>query len=121
MSALGLKTAVDGTLTLDGSKLDATLASDPGAVRRAFGDGASYSTALRATLTAYVGDDGLIAGRTKSLNDHLKNIQSQRDDLDRRMAQMDTDYRRQFTALDSMMAQMQSTSSYLTQQLAALN
>ena len=121
MAALGLKTAVDGTLTLDGGKLDATLAGDPGAVRRAFGDGAAYSTALRATLTAYAGDAGLIAGRTKSLNDHLKNIQGQRDDLDRRMSQMETDYRRQFTALDSMMAQMQSTSSFLTQQLASLN
>jgi flagellar hook-associated protein 2 len=121
MAALGLKTAVDGTLTLDGSKLDATLASDPGAVRRAFGDGAAYATSLRATLTAYVGDDGLIASRTKSLNDHLKNIQGQRDDLDRRMTQMETDYRRQFTALDSMMAQMQSTSSFLTQQLSSLS
>jgi flagellar hook-associated protein 2 len=121
MSALGLKTAVDGTLTLDGSKLDATLASDPGAVRRAFGDGAAYSTSLRATLTAYVGDDGLIAGRTKSLNDHLKNIDDQRTELNRRMSQMETDYRRQFTALDSMMAQMQSTSSFLTQQLSSLS
>lgn len=121
MSALGLKTAVDGTLTLDGGKLDATLASDPGAVRRAFGDGAAYSTSLRATLTAYVGDAGLIAGRTKSLNDHLKNIDDQRTELNRRMTQMETDYRRQFTALDSMMAQMQSTSSFLTQQLSSLS
>lgn len=121
MAALGLKTAVDGTLTLDGSRLDATLASDPGAVRRAFGDGAAYSSSLRATLTAYVGDAGLIAGRTKSLNDHLKDIADQRTELDRRMAQMEADYRRQFTALDSMMAQMQSTSSFLTQQLAGLS
>jgi flagellar hook-associated protein 2 len=121
LSALGLKTAVDGTLTLDGSKLDAALASDAGAVRKAFGDSATYATSLRATLTAYVGDDGLIASRTKSLNDHLKNIADQRTQLDRRMSQMETDYRRQFTALDSMMAQMQSTSSFLTQQLASLN
>lgn len=121
MSALGLKTAVDGTLTLDGSKLDATLASDPTAVRKAFGDSASYATSLRATLTAYVGDAGLLASRTKSLNDHLKSISDQRAALDRRMSQMETDYRRQFTALDSMMAQMQSTSSFLTQQLSSLN
>ena len=121
MAALGLKTAVDGTLTVDGSKLDAALASDAGAVRKGFGDGAAYATSLRATLTAYVGDEGLIASRTKSLNDHLKSIDEQRTALDRRMDQMENDYRRQFTALDSMMAQMQSTSSFLTQQLAALN
>ena len=121
MAALGLKTAVDGTLTLDGGKLDAALAADPGAVRKAFGDGASYATSLRATLTAYIGDDGVIDTRTQALNDSLKRIADQRADLDRRMAQMDADYRRRFTALDSMMAQMQSTSSFLTQQLAGLN
>ena len=120
MANLGLKTAVDGTLTLDGGKLDAALASDAGAVRKAFGDGAAYATSLRATLTAYVGEDGLIAGRTKSLNDHLKSISDQRAQLDRRMSQMETDYRRQFTALDSMMAQMQSSASFLAQQLSKL-
>lgn len=121
MAALGLKTAVDGTLTLDGGKLDAALAADPGAVRKAFGDGTSYATSLRATLTAFTGDDGVIAARTKALNDSLKRIDDQRTALDRRMAQLDTDYRRQFTALDSMMAQMQSTSSFLTQQLSSLS
>lgn len=120
LSALGLKTAVDGTLTLDGTALDAALAADGGAVRKAFGDSAAFSTSLRGTLTAYIGDDGVIGDRTKSLNDRLASITTQRADLDRRMAQFEADYRRQFTALDSMMAQMQSTSSFLTQQLSKL-
>ena len=44
----------------------------------------------------------------------------QRADLDARMERLETAYRRQFTALDAMMAQMQSTSSYIAQQLGSL-
>ena len=36
------------------------------------------------------------------------------------MEQIEARYRRQFTALDSLLAQLQSTSSYLAQQLANL-
>jgi flagellar hook-associated protein 2 len=36
------------------------------------------------------------------------------------LAQVEAVYRKQFTALDTAMAQMQSTSNYLTQQLASI-
>jgi flagellar hook-associated protein 2 len=51
----------------------------------------------------------------------MKSLTQQRADLDARMERLEASYRRQFTALDAMMAQMQSTSSYLTQQLGALS
>ncbi len=51
----------------------------------------------------------------------MKSVTQQRTNLDARMERLEASYRRQFTALDAMMAQMQSTSSYLTQQLGALN
>lgn len=120
MSGLGLATAKDGTLTLDGAKFDAAIAADSGAVRAVLGDGADYASSLRATFTAYLGDDGIIGDRTEALNDRLDAIADQREALDRRMAAMEANYRRQFTALDAMMAQMQSTSAFLAQQLAGL-
>ena len=119
MSKLGLTTAKDGTLTLDGAKFDDAIAADGNAVRAALGDAADYATSLRATFTAYLGDDGLISGRTESLNDRLDAIADQREALNRRMSVMEASYRRQFTALDAMMAQMQSTSAFLAQQLAS--
>ncbi|HVI26028.1 MAG TPA: flagellar filament capping protein FliD [Xanthomonadaceae bacterium] len=121
MSTLGLSTSKEGTLTLDGAKFDAAVAADSGAVRAVLGDGADYATSLRATFTAYLGDEGLISSRTEALNDRLDAIADQREALNRRMAAMEANYRRQFTALDAMMAQMQSTSSFLTQQLAGLS
>jgi flagellar hook-associated protein 2 len=90
-------------------------------VRAVLGDGADIATSLRATFTAYLGDEGLISSRTEALNDRLDAIGDQREALDRRMSALETNYRRQFTALDAMMAQMQSTSAFLTQQLAGLS
>jgi flagellar hook-associated protein 2 len=40
--------------------------------------------------------------------------------MNRRLAQIETRYRAQFTALDTLVSSMQKTSQYLTQQLANL-
>ena len=37
-----------------------------------------------------------------------------------RLAQIEARYRKQFTALDGLLSQMQSTSSYLSQQLQSI-
>jgi flagellar hook-associated protein 2 len=41
--------------------------------------------------------------------------------VDLRMEAVEARYRAQFTALDTLLAQMQTTGDFLTQQLAALN
>lgn len=116
-AALGLKTAVDGSLSLDGSKFDAAIATNPGAVKSLLGDDAEFGKNMRGLLLNYVGDDGLLASRNKSLADRAKSITQQRTDLDARMDRLETAYRVRFTALDTMMAQLQSTSSYISQHL----
>ncbi len=120
LSALGLKTAVDGSLSMDGAKFDTAIAADPGAVARLFGSEGSVGKAMRDTLADYTRTDGLLAGRTTSLNDRVKQLAQQREAVDTRMANVEATYRRQFTALDKIIAQMQNTSSYLTQHLAQL-
>lgn len=116
-AALGLKTAVDGSLSLDGSKFDAAIATNPGAVKSLLGDDAEFGKNMRGLLLNYVGDDGLLASRSKSLTDRQKSITEQRTALDARMDRLETAYRVRFTALDTMMAQLQSTSSYISQHL----
>lgn len=120
-NALGLKTAVDGSLSLDGSKFDAAIAANPGAVKSLLGEDADFGKNVRDMLHNYVGAQGLLADRGKSLDTRMKTVSQQRADLDARMERLEASYRRQFTALDAMMAQMQSTSSYIAQQLGALN
>ncbi|MFC0677084.1 flagellar filament capping protein FliD [Lysobacter korlensis] len=118
LSSLGLKTGVDGSLSLDGTKFDTAIAADPSAVNRLFGTDSELGKSLRASLTAYVGEKGMIAGRTDNLNERVKQLGKQREAFAVRIGRVEEAYRRQFTALDAIMSKMQSTSSYLNQQLA---
>lgn len=121
LSALGVKTAVDGSLSLDGAKFDTAIAADPEAMNGLLGTDGSLGARLRTALSGYIGSKGLLEGRTTALNDRLKDVTKQRESFQTRIDSIEANYRRQFTALDSLMAQMQSTSSYLTQQLASLS
>lgn len=123
LSALGIKGSKDGSLTLDGAKLDAALAADPSAVRKAFDQtvAGSLGKVLGERLEgAVAANTGLIDSRTKSLNDRLKDVEASRTRLDVRIGKIEDNYRRQFTALDGLVAQLQSTQSFLTQELARL-
>lgn len=121
LAGLGLTTKVDGTLSLDGATFDAAIAKDPDAVARLFGDEGGLRQPLKDSLKSWVGDDGLIKGRTEALDSRLKLLKTEREAFDRRIERTEANYIRQFTALDSMVAQMNSISSFLTQQLSTLN
>jgi flagellar hook-associated protein 2 len=54
------------------------------------------------------------------LNASIKGLEKSSDRMELQLAQTEKRYRTQFTSLDSMMVNMQSMSSYMTQQLAAL-
>ncbi len=50
----------------------------------------------------------------------IDRISDQRDSLGRRLESIERRYRNQFTALDTLMARMTTTSDYLTRQLDSL-
>jgi flagellar hook-associated protein 2 len=62
----------------------------------------------------------LLSSRTDGINRSIKDVGTQRDALNLRLTAIEKRYRAQFTALDTLVASMQQTSSYLTQQLASL-
>jgi flagellar hook-associated protein 2 len=68
--------------------------------------------------------DGLledtVGARTEGLAASLRSLDERRDVLERRMETIEARIRAQFIALDGMIASMNATSSFLTQQLAAL-
>lgn len=123
LSSLGIRSSKDGSLSIDVSKFDAAIAADPAAVERLFDKErvGSLGAVLSARLEGAVAPNtGLLDARTKALNDRLKGLLSDRDRLDVRISRIEDNYRRQFTALDGLVAQLQSTSSFLTQELARL-
>ena len=93
--------------------------ADPHDISLAAGDG-SLRKPLADTLKSLLGDDGMITGRTDALEARMDRLETDRLALDRRMEKVEANYLRQFTALDTMVAQMSSVSSFLTQQLAML-
>ena len=64
---------------------------------------------------------GPLATRTTGLNASIKRNTTQQDNFTARMTTLEANYRRQFSALDAALSQMNTTSSFLTQQLASIS
>jgi flagellar hook-associated protein 2 len=120
LSDIGITMQKDGTLQTDSTKLTAALA-DPakdvaGLFTQTTTGNEGIAVRFSATLRTSIGFDGPIASRTDGIAASIKEIGSSRDALNLRLAKIESRYRAQFTALDTMMANMQKTSQYLTQQ-----
>lgn len=72
-------------------------------------------------LSSALGTNGLITTRTQGINTSLTGIGKQRTDLTARMTRYQAQLLVKFNAMDSLLGQMQATSSYLTQQITAMN
>jgi len=75
---------------------------------------------LFAQVDARLASSGDLESRNTSLKRDLDQIADDKEALALRMEQVEARYRKQFTALDSLLAQLQTTSSYLAQQLASV-
>lgn len=117
---IGITTGEDGRLAIDSADLDAALAADLEAVADLFAADDGYAKRFDALVSDYVDSDGVITARTAGLDARIKDIASERETLERRMDSLEARYLRQFTALDELVARLQSTGSFLTQQLASL-
>jgi flagellar hook-associated protein 2 len=120
LAEIGITSQKDGTLAVDGSKLDKALAANGPTVKSLFGGTGGLAKKLTGLVDNLVGDAGTLTARNESLSKKTADLANQRSALEARLATVETRYRAQFTALETMMAKMQSTSSYLSQQLARL-
>lgn len=75
---------------------------------------------LRDLMDTMLGADSLVELRIDGLNDRISSVGDDRAALDRRMERIESRLVKQFTSLDTLLGSLQSTSSFLTQQLAAL-
>ena len=121
VAATGVSTVLTGDAgtAVEGLKISVTagVSGDLGTMTFSKGMGSRLSDWID-SLNA---DNGALASKTESLNNKLGRLDDQKERMDFRLEQIEKRYRAQFTALDSMLASMQQTSSFLTQQLAALS
>jgi flagellar hook-associated protein 2 len=121
LATLGITTGADGTLSLDSTKFQKALAADPLSVNNVFSSTNGVAVKIGKYLDDRLASTGEIASRNTSLSTQQKDLEKQRDALDARMVVVQERYMKQFTALDSLLSQLQTTSSYLTQQMQGLS
>lgn len=117
LSDIGISLGKDGSMSLDSSKLSTALAADFSGVADLVAAG---GTAFKTATDGLVGTAGILAARADGLTASSKSIDRQVAALSLRLQDIESRYRKQFSALDSLLAGLSQTSSYLQQQLANL-
>lgn len=79
-----------------------------------------YAYQISQYLDTVLNDDGSLKTRTTGIDSSIKNLDQRQLQLEARLVQIEKRYRAQFSELDAMLSRMNSTSSFLTQQLASL-
>jgi flagellar hook-associated protein 2 len=118
LTALGVTTGADGSLGFDTAKLQAALNADSGSVARLFSGSNGIAKRLGQSLDAMLSSSGAIAARDANLASAQSDLRDQTARLNAQMDLIQQRYLTQFNALDALLSQLQSTSNYLTQQLA---
>jgi flagellar hook-associated protein 2 len=121
LSNIGVTFDLDGHLSVDDTKVNAALTANFKDVGTLFADkNVGIGAQLGNLLDPYLQSGGVFDGRNDSLKASISDIDNQRQELSNRLNALQARYLDQFNALDTLLAQMQSTSSFLTQQLANL-
>lgn len=121
LSAIGVRVALDGTLSVDNAALTEALDSSSASVAALVSEDGVLGQALAGVFDRFLGSDGVLVTRSENLNDTQRALDRQQEQLDLRLTATETRLRAQFTALDSLLSRLQSTSNFLTQQLSSVN
>jgi flagellar hook-associated protein 2 len=120
LASIGITTQADGTFKLDSKKLNAAMTSDFTAVGRLFGSEQGIGAKLFEQMDQRLKSGGALDTRSKTLVGQQRDIQKHQDAIDFRIAAKHKAYVQQFTRLDTLLSQLQVTSSYLSQQIESL-
>ncbi len=118
LSSVGVVFGADGTLSLNATKFESAMKTSSTAVGALFGSTRGVANQLNDFLETQLSSSGTMVARNKSIDAQRKDLTTRQEALNVRMAAFQARYQKQFTALDSLLSKMQSTSTYLTQQLA---
>lgn len=109
-----------GTLQIDSLKLNEVLKNNMPDVKNLFAGDNGISTSIDTTSESFIRAGGAISSATDGLNRTIELLNTQYESASARISSRMEAYRTQFQKLDIMIAQMNSTSGYLTQQFSAL-
>ncbi|KKJ95699.1 flagellar filament capping protein FliD [Stutzerimonas chloritidismutans] len=120
LSDLGITTQKDGTLGIDNDKLKTALESNFDAVGKFFTGDTGLMKRLDSRVEGFNQTGGILAQRVTGLETTNADIKAQREKLALRIESMTARLFAQFNAMDTMVAQLSSTSSWLESTLSSL-
>lgn len=123
LSDLGIRTQADGTIKLDDAKFSKALAENRDDIAKLFQDKTNGIATYTQDITKGLinSTSGIVTTASNGAKTRIEDLDSQ---YERKQAQIEATmerYRAQFTALDSLVAKMNGTSAYLSQQLSMWN
>lgn len=123
LSQMGITTNLTtGELTIDQDKLSTALSENVDDVKNLLSGPTGITARLEQAAQGILDTNGgLIASATNGAKSISERLQQQYESTSARIDSRMENYRRQFSALDGMLSQMNSLSSYLTQQLGMLD
>lgn len=121
LNMIGVSVDRYGDMSLDSSRLTEVLNEDPSYVTGLFSDSTEgFAVRMDSLLETMVQSNGLLDQRTDGLNSRKDSLTRSQERLEYRLTVIEAGYRQEFAALDALLASMQGTSNFLTQQLSTL-
>ncbi len=121
-SDIGIANAKKGHLELDETKLREVLTTNPQGVADLFDTG---TDGVGRRLKDYIGSvtslSGIIKSRENAIDSEVKRLNTEISDWEERLKKIEADYWKKFGAMEQMIAQMNSMSTWLAQQFAGMS
>ena len=133
LSDVGVTSDQYGKLSLNSSDFQAALSNNASDLKRFFAgstvttslsdntDSTGLADLLKTTIDTYINSSsGMLISRETRLEDSIDDLADERLDIIARMASLEERYTKQFTAMDTLVSQLQGTSDFLTNQMDAI-
>jgi flagellar hook-associated protein 2 len=115
LADIGISINASGTMELNATKFQAAIDKNFSGVQSVMDGYGKAASNLIGTLTD---TNGVISARTTGMKASIKLLDDQKERLNNRLESIEQRYRARFTSLDTMIAGLKNTSSFLTQQIS---
>jgi flagellar hook-associated protein 2 len=120
LASVGITRNSDGSLSVNAARLHSALASNFGAVSQLFSGTHGVAAHLSSQISSELGASGPIAATKQTLAKQENQLTQRSDALNKQMTALTASLTEQYSALNTLLSSLQTTSAYLTQQFATL-
>ncbi|SRR5579875_34071 len=120
LASIGITTNSDGTLSLNQGTLQTALATHFSAVSQLFSGTNGVAATLNTVITNALATGGVIDSRSQTLVQRENALTDQTNQLNEQMDALTASLTQQYSALNTLLSSLQSTSAYLSQAFATL-